>query len=175
MTKMSIFIVCVFVSLMINCGEESTAVYWDKALVEIALIQSGRIDFFIPDEGDSGWQNYSDPGADTVILDFTVENLSDKELSLTEMYWILYAGNQWIHSEPHEYVPPIILPANGSMTIPLSVIITEYIAYYVDHADGIDDFTGTGTFKFWINGYDNELYEYIRHNYVYNEMMVSKP
>jgi len=175
MIKVCIIAVFAFIILTINCGEESTAVYWDKALVEIDLVQSGRIDFFVPDEGDSGWHNPLDPGADTVILDFTVENQSNKEVSLTAMGCDLYAEGQYVYYKQDVYVPPVILPGNGSMSIQFSVIITESVAYQIDHSDGIDDFTGTGTFRFWITGYDNELYEYIRHNYAYNEMMVSKP
>jgi len=46
-------------------------------MVEISLVQTERLDFFIPDEGDSRWNHYDDPGENIVILDFTVKNQSD--------------------------------------------------------------------------------------------------
>lgn len=161
--------------LMLNCSKESTPIYWDKGMVEISLIQTGRIDFFVPDQGDSGWNYYDDPGEDTVTLDFAVKNLTDKELSLSGIYWRLFAGNEWVWSEYNENVPPVIFPANDSTTIQVSIIVSEYIAYWVDHSDGFDDFSGTGTFKFWMTGYDNERYDDIGSNYLYAEMSVAKP
>jgi len=70
-------------------------------MVEISLVQTERLDFFIPDEGDSRWNHCDDPGEDIVTLDFTVKNQPDMQLSLS----------------------------------------------------GIDDYSGTGTFKFYMTGY----------------------
>ncbi len=48
-------------------------------MVEISLVQTERLDLFIPDEGDSGWNHYDDSGEDIVTLDFTVKNQSDRK------------------------------------------------------------------------------------------------
>jgi hypothetical protein len=169
---------CIFVALIfiwvISCSKESTAVYWERGMVEISLGQTGRIDFFVPDQGDSGW-NYNDPGADTVTLDFSVKNLSDMELSLSGIYWQIHAGDYWIWADRDERVPPIIFPAHDSTAIQVQIIINENCAHQIDQSDGIDDYSGTGTFKFSMTGYDNEYYEDIRSNYIYTEMSVAKP
>lgn len=39
----------------------------------------------------------------------------------------------------------------------------------------IDNYSGTGTFKFYMTEYDNERYEDIGSNYIYAEMSVAKP
>jgi len=173
-TKFLIFIILFFV-ITIRCTSDTTPVYWDNAFVEISLVQTDRIDFFIPDQGDTGW-HYWDPGVDTVTVEFVVKNVSDKEVSLEGIHWSLYATSAWVlYSELQAYVPPVILPANDSATIQVGLIITEGTAQRVDSLDGISDFSGTGTFRFNADGYDNERYESFRHNYVYNEMSVAKP
>lgn len=174
MKKFGILVSLIFLFVIFNCSNESTPVYWDRGMVEISLVQTERIDFFVPDQGDSGW-NSSDPGEDTVILDFTVKNQSDMELSLTGIHWQIYTGDHWIWGDYDEYVPPLILPENDSTAIQLEVTINEERAYHIDHNDGIDDFIGTGTFQFYMTGYDNERYESIRCNYIYAEMSVAKP
>ena len=101
MKNLYILVSLIFLFVTVNCFNESTPIYWDRGMVEISLVQTERLDFFIPDEGDSGWNHYDDPGEDIVTLDFTVKNQSD-------------------------------------MQLPLS---------------GIDDYSGTGTFKFYMTGY----------------------
>lgn len=174
MDRIKLSIAGLMIFLMTACSQKSTPVYWDRAMVEISLRQTGRIDFFIPDQGDSGWNN-NDPGQDTVFLDFTVKNLSDVELSLSGIFWGLYCGDDWLWSGDNEIVPPYIFSANDSTTIQVAVVIGEGLAHQIDDSDGLDDFIATGTFKFWMTGYDNEHYEPVGSNYVYAEMSVGKP
>ena len=161
--------------MIVNCSNESTPIYWDRGMVEISLVQTERLDFFIPDEGDSRWNHYDDPGEDIVTLDFTVKNQSDMQLPLSGITWCIYAGDMWVWSESDENVPPVISPARDSILFQVPIIITDYIAYWVDHNDGIDDYSGTGTFKFYMTGYGNERYEDIGSNYIYAEISVAKP
>lgn len=174
MSKILIIFSIFSLVVLFNCSSETTPVYWDRAMVEISLIQTGRIDFFVPDQGDSGW-NYYDPGADTIIIEFAVKNLSDAELSLAGISWSLHTGDRWIAFGIDENVPPVIFLANDSTTMHAAVVIYEGTANAVDSSDGLADFSGTGTFKFGMNGYDNERYEDIRSNYLYVEMSVAKP
>jgi hypothetical protein len=173
MKKLYLFL-CVLMIAATQCTKEATPVYWDKPYVEISRVQTGRIDFFVPDQGDSGW-DFDDPGVDTVIVEFNVRNLSDVGLSLSGIFYGLYALDGWIFEDGDEIVPPFILGANDSTVIQVHIEITEFTAHLVDYRDGLEDFTGTGTFMFWMTGYDNERYEDIGSNIIYSEMSVAKP
>lgn len=79
MKNLYILVSLIFLFVTVNCSNESTSIYWDRGMVEISLVQTERLDFFIPDEGDSRWNHCDDPGEDIVTLDFTVKNQSDRK------------------------------------------------------------------------------------------------
>jgi len=77
--NLSILVSLIFLFVTVNCSNESTPIYWDRGMVEISLVQTERLDFFISDEGDSGWNHYDDGDENIITLDFTVKNQSARK------------------------------------------------------------------------------------------------
>jgi len=174
MIKKIFFLTSIIIMVNSGCEKGTTIVYFDEGMVEISFANPGRVDFFIPDLGASGW-NYGDTGNATETLSIWVKENSGKEISLSGISWRLYSINEWLIYDGTEFVPPIILPANDSTLVQVPITIDEGLAHQIDIADGIEDYTNTGTFKFWAVGYDNEYYKPIGSNYIYSEMSVQKP
>lgn len=138
------------------CVKEPVGYYYDGGVVEITA-DTAQVVFNVPDPDGNGWNPGGDGEAAKAIA-LTLNELSDKDLAITGVYWVFYnISDGYVDDGYVNYYPPFELPKGSETPLDVTVTVTEAIANNLDDHDGAqDDWSGTGTIKITCSGFDCE-------------------
>jgi hypothetical protein len=160
--------------LTIACVKEPIATYPEGGVIEIGS-DTAEVLFNVPDPANDGW-HWNDSGSVVKTLNLTFKEKGGLDVAVTTVYWSFYnIDGELVSSDYVDFVPPLEVLAGGQGTYALSVTVDEGIANNLDDHDGAqDDFSGTGTIKFTVNGFDRHWGNDINDIPSYTPMRVAK-
>lgn len=150
------YAVLLLLLLVAACVKEPISYYYDGGIVEITA-DTAQVVFNVPDPGGDGW-DWGDSGEVVKAIDLTLKERADKDVAITSVHWIFYnISDDYVDDGYINYNPPFQVPSGSETALALSVTVTEGIADNLDDHDGAqDDYSGTGTIKFYCLGFDQE-------------------
>ncbi|RKX68603.1 hypothetical protein DRP53_10410 [candidate division WOR-3 bacterium] len=152
---MRLVIVIVGLVLLIGCAKEPLAVYSDRGVVEIVPIDS-TVPFSVPDEGDEGWHWY-DPGVGSRDVKLKLKEKIGRPVWINSIQWDLFdiEGDR-VATGVEPIVPPLEIGGGRDTTYTLILEVKEGYAQALDKADGHEDYSGKGYYRFTPSGKDVE-------------------
>ena len=160
--------------LTIACVKEPIATYPEGGVISVGS-DTAEVLFNVPDVDNDGW-NWGDSGEVVKTLNLTFKEKGGLDVAITSVYWSFYNYyGQYVQGAYVDFVPPLEVLANSQQTYALSVTVSEGIANNLDDHDGAqDDFSGTGTIKFTVVGFDRHWGNAINDIPSYTPMRVAK-
>lgn len=160
--------------LTIACVKEPIASYDERGVIEIGS-DTAAVLFNVPDPGNDGWHNY-DSGEVAKTLNLTFKEKGGLDVAITTINWTFYNINgEQVASDYIDFMPPLDVTAGSQINYALSVTVDEGIANNLDDHDGAaDDFSGAGTIKFMVSGFDRHWGNAINDIPSYTPMRVAK-
>lgn len=160
--------------LVTACVKEPVGYYLDQGVVEITA-DTAQVIFNVPDPDNNGWN----PGGDgevAKVISLTMKEKSGRDLAITGIYWVFYnISDGYVDDGYLNYHPPFEVPDGSETPLDLTITVTEAIANNLDDHDGAhDDYSGTGTIKITVGGYDLERGNAINVIPVYIPIRVSR-
>jgi hypothetical protein len=160
--------------LTIACVKEPIATYPEGGVVSITS-DTTEVLFNVPDVDNDGW-NWGDTGQVVKTLNLTFNEKGGEDVAINTVYWAFYNLNgELVQGDYIDFVPPLEVLAGSENTYALSVTVNESIAHNLDDHDGAQgDFSGTGTIKFTVSGFDRHWGNAINDIPSYTPMRVAK-
>jgi hypothetical protein len=168
----------ILVLALIACVKEPLGLYPDVGVV-VVTSDSVRINFNVSDSDTSstspGWEPWGN-GLASKTMSVVLKETAKKNVHVETLRWQFFDvnGNQ-VATDNVEYVPPLELNAGQDTTYTMTIDVWENLALALDNADGAaNDYAGTGTIKFYVEGYDLQRGEDINTIPSYTPMSVSQ-
>jgi hypothetical protein len=160
--------------LTIACVKEPIGTYPEGGVVAIGS-DTAEVLFNVPDVDNDGWHN-NDSGEVIKTLNLTFKEKGGQDVAITSVYWVFYNYyGEYVQGAYVDFVPPLEVLAGSEKSYALSVTVDEGIANNLDDHDGAqDDFSGTGTIKFTVGGFDRHWGNAINDIPSYTPMRVAK-
>lgn len=160
--------------LTIACVKEPIATYPEGGVVSITS-DTVEVLFNVPDVDNDGW-NWGDTGQVVKTLNLTFNEKGGEDVAINTVYWAFYNHNgEYVQGDYIDFVPPLEVLAGSEKSYALSVTVNESIAHNLDDHDGAQgDFSGTGTIKFTVSGFDRHWGNAINDIPSYTPMRVAK-
>jgi len=172
------FLPLILVLALVACVKEPLGLYPDVGVVTVTS-DSVRINFNVPDSYpdtlNPGWTP-NGGGLASKTMSVVLKETAKKDVCVEALHWQFFDVNgNYVDSHTDEYIPPIEIKGGQDTTYSITIDVWEDIAYHLDHADGAQyDFSGTGTIKFYVEGYDLQRGEDINTIPSYTPISVSQ-
>ena len=161
--------------MVVACVKEPIGSYDEAGVIEIGS-DTAAVLFNVPDTDSlPGWSPWGD-GEATKTVTLTFKEKGGLDVSITMVSWVFYNvdGDQ-VSSDYIDFLPPLEVLARSQETYDLSVTVDEAIANNLDDHDGSqNDWSGTGTIKFLVSGFDRHWGNAINDIPSYTPMRVAK-
>jgi hypothetical protein len=168
----------ILVLAVVACVKEPLGLYPDVGVV-VVTSDSVRVNFNVPDSDPDtmspGWEpGYA--GSATKNMTVILKETAKKNVHVESLHWQIFDINgDLVGSDNNEYVPPIEIKGGQDTTFTITVEVWEGWANDLDDADDpADDYSGIGTIKFYVDGYDLQRGEDINCVPSYTPMSVSQ-
>jgi hypothetical protein len=169
------YLLLILVLALVACVKEPLGLYPDVGVV-VVTSDSVRINFNVPDNDTiPGWPQGGWELA-TKNMSIVLKETAKKDVCVEVLHWQFFdIDGNLVGSDADEYVPPIELKGGQDTTFSMTIDVWQDIAYHLDNADGAqDDYSGNGTIKFYVDGYDLQRGEDINTIPAYTPMSVSQ-
>jgi hypothetical protein len=163
----------------VACVKEPLGLYPDVGVV-VVTSDSLRINFNVPDSDPDtilhkGWEpGYN--GSATKDMTVILKETAKKDVIVEALHWQIFDVNgSLVGTDGDSYMPPLEIKGGQDTTYTVTIEVWEGWARTLDNADlPQDDFSGTGTIKFYVDGYDLQRGEDINTIPSYTPMSVSQ-
>lgn len=172
-----ILIIPCVLSLLLICGMACEDNGQETLRIDAGVVNincTSEDNFPISDEDTPGWKQ-NEGGAATLTLYFVIEDIGDTGAAVSSIDWTLYdAKGNYVTSE--SYFIGKKIDKGGSTEAEILITLRESHANQIDDADGAaDDFSGSGTFEFTLQGRDSEYGALLNYVPDFAPMTVSLP